>query len=120
MPKHHGMDDIPEKTLNFWIKIRKDKNYKIELTSPKCPKARTWLIVNMISDKIKFGEDKSIIGKPRNKPRYTTLEKRPTAISLKGKPSTINNPTNINDVVTIIHQIILSVTAVNSSMISAT
>jgi len=83
-------------------------NEKIELTSPKCPKARTWFIVSMISDKIKFGEDKSIIGKPRNKPRYTTLEKRPTAISLKGKPSTINNPMNINDVVTIIHQIILN------------
>ena len=73
MPKHHGMDDIPEKTLNFWIKIRKDKNQKIELTSPKCPKARTWLIVNMISDKIKFGDDKSIIGKPRNKPKNTKI-----------------------------------------------
>ena len=48
-------------------------NEKIELTSPKCPKARTWLIVSMISDKIKFGEDKSIIGKPRNKPKNTKI-----------------------------------------------
>ena len=32
MPKHHGMDDIPEKkTLNFWKKIQKTKIRKSNL-----------------------------------------------------------------------------------------
>ena len=69
MPKHHEMDDIPENYRYFFMFFETVISKKINLTSPKCPKARTWLIVSMMSDKIKLGDDKSIIGKPRNKPK---------------------------------------------------
>ena len=73
MPKRHETDGIPEKKGHRRTRSCELKIQKSHFTSPKCPNARTWLIVSMISDKIKLGDDKSIIGKPRNKPKNTKI-----------------------------------------------